>query len=140
MAMSSLRILISRLGALFHDRRLDSELDDEVQAHLEMEIEENVRRGLSPEEARYAAMREFGGVAQMKERYRDQRGIPLFDALAQDVRCALRAFRRSPGLTAVAVLSLALGTGAGTAVFTLLDQMLLRTLPVDHPHELVRFD
>jgi len=115
----------------------EDELKEEIQAHLALLAEEHERRGLSREEARLAARRDFGGVEQMKEAYRDQRGFRWIDSCARDVRYGIRLLRKAPAFTAVAVLSLALGIGANTAVFTLLDALLLRTLPVRDSHELV---
>ena len=115
----------------------EDDLKDEIQAHLDLLAEEHERRGLSSAEARLAARRDFGGVEQMKEAYRDQRGFRWIDSLARDVRYTIRLLRKAPVFTAVAVFSLALGIGANTAVFTLLDALLLRTLPVHDSHELV---
>src|SRR5205814_1910031 len=114
----------------------DRELDEEIQMHLELAAAENRARGMHPDEAWNLARRSFGGVEPMKERYRDQRGLPFVDLFFQDVRYALRIFRRSPVFTATAVLSLSLGIGANTAVFSVLDAVLLKTLPVKDPGQL----
>uniref|UniRef100_Q01QE6 Permease n=1 Tax=Solibacter usitatus (strain Ellin6076) TaxID=234267 RepID=Q01QE6_SOLUE len=122
---------------IFHRRNLDRELDDEIAAHLAMQEEEFRRQGMSAESARAAARRAFGGVAQTKEDYRDQRRGALFATAGQDVRYTLRGLRRAPGFTAAAVISLALGIGANTAIFSLFHTLMLRLLPVTNPHELV---
>jgi len=114
-------------------------LDLELRAHLEMLTDENIRRGMSPAEARYAARREFGGVEQTKELYRDQRSIQFFDSLLQDLRFALRGLRNRPGFALVAILTLAVGIGSTTSVFSVVDRILFRSLPYPHDDRLVSF-
>ena len=134
--MTRWRVLISRLLGLVRKSRLEREMNDEVRAHLEMLVEENLRKGMSPEEARTAALRSFGGVEQVKEAYREQWGMPMIESLIQDLRYGLRILANNPGFAAVAVLSLALGVGANTAIFQLLDAVRFRSLPVPNPQEL----
>jgi predicted permease len=136
--MDWLRILLSRCAALLHRQRLDRDLDEEVQTHLSLAVEENLRRGMRAEEARTAALRDFGGVAQISERYRMQRGLSFLDVLGHDIRFGLRQLRKSPGFTLTAILTLALGIGANTAIFTLVHAVMLKTLPVADPQHIYR--
>jgi len=135
--MTALKELIARLKGLVGKGRSDKELDDDIQAHLDLLTDEYVRRGLSSDDARAAARRTFGGIEQMKEAYRDRRGVPFLDALAQDTRLAIRMLRRTPGFTAVAICSLALGIGASTAAFSVFNAVMLRPLAVPDPDQMV---
>ena len=132
-----MRTLWKRLVAFFSRRQWDRELDEEVETHLEMRAAELRDQGVDPGAARAAARREFGGVEQVKERYRDRRGIPWLEGLAKDARYGLRGLGRNPAFTLAAVLSLALGIGANTAIFSFVDALMLRMLPVDKPEQLV---
>jgi predicted permease len=136
--MDWLRIWFSRCLATFRRRKLDEELDEELLSHIELAIEDNLRKGMSKESARTSALRSFGGLIQVKEMYRVERDLPFVDAIAQDIRYAARQMKRAPGFAIVAVLTLALGIGANTAVFTLIHALMLTTLPVRSPGELVR--
>ncbi len=140
--MDWFRTLLSRFAALFARPRRDHDLDDELAAHVDLLTQEYAAKGMSTEEARTAALREFGGVTQTRETYRVQRGFPRIEQLFRDLRYAVRQLRKSPGFTLTAVLTLALGIGANTAVFSLLDCILLRPLPVPHADELavIRID
>src|SRR6185312_9220029 len=136
--MDLIRILLNRFTALFHRQKLDADLDEELLAHIDLAVEENLGRGMSKKEARTAALRNFGGVTQTKEDFRVQRGLPFLEVMAQDIRYALRQLHKSPGFMLTVVITLALGIGANTAIFTLVQGILLRSLPVANPSQLYR--
>ncbi|HXS75454.1 MAG TPA: ABC transporter permease [Terracidiphilus sp.] len=134
--MDFLRILLSRIADLAGSQHRDHDLDDDIAAHLDLLIHEHMANGMSESAARAAAHREFGGVTQTRETYRIQRGFPRLEQFVRDLRYASRQLRRSPGFTITAVLTLTLGLGANIAVFSLLNCILLRPLPVPHVDEL----
>jgi len=135
--MTMLRVLLARIRGLVGRGRADAALDDDIQAHLELLTRDYVERGLSSRDAEAAARRAFGGVDQMKETYRDQRGLPSIETFLQDLRYAARMLRRDPAFATVAIVSLAIGIGASTAAFSVFNAVMLRPLPVPDPDRLV---
>src|SRR5450631_4352929 len=135
--MDAIRILTSRCAALFRRRKLDEELDEEVGSHIEFAIEENLKRGMTEQEARTAALQTFGGITQVKEAYRVRRGVPLLEHLTRDLRFSIRQLRRSPGFSLTAILTLALGIGAVTSVFSVVNSVLLKPFAFPDPGQLV---
>lgn len=131
------RKLSSYVRALLHKDKVEQDMDRELRFHLDMEIEGNVRRGMSLPEARREALLRFGGVEKFKEECRDVRGAPLIESLLQDVRYGARILFRNPGFTVVAVLTLGLGIGANTAIFSVIYGVLMRPLPYKDGNQLV---
>jgi predicted permease len=128
---------LRRMRALFNRHRLDAGLEEELAAHLEFAIEENLERGLPPAEARRVALAQLGGLQQAREKHREARAVMRLDILLHDLKYTLRTLRRDPGFAAVAVLILALGIGANVAVFSVVNTLLLRPLPFPNAKELV---
>ncbi|MGH8639675.1 MAG: permease prefix domain 1-containing protein, partial [Burkholderiales bacterium] len=127
-----------RFRRFWQRKRRDEDMVREVESYLAHEMDENVARGMNPEAARSGALRKFGNPTQIREEIYQMNGLRLIDAVWQDVKYGVRQLRLNPGFTLAAVVSLALGIGANTALFTLVDQIVLRLLPVENPPELVQ--
>src|SRR5215472_923242 len=125
-----------RLRSLLKRNRAEHDLGDELNFHLEREIEEKIAQGMTPDEARYAALREWGGVEQVKEQCRDMRGVNLIESLIRDLRYGLRMVNKNRGFTAVAVSTIALGIASTTVVFSVVNLVILQPLRYGHPERL----
>ncbi len=134
--MRRLRALFLRLGGLFRKDRQEREVTAELDSHLQVHIEDNLRAGLNAAEAKREALMKLGGMEQTKENYRDRRGLPVLENLLQDLRYGVRMLRKNPGFTCVAILTLALGIAVNTAIFTAFDALVLRPRPVKDPDRL----
>src|SRR5271169_5962100 len=135
--MKSLRRFFTRLASLLARSAQDERLREEIDEHIALQTAENLRAGLPPVEARRQALLKFGGVEAIKQDYRGRRGLPFVENLVQDVRFALRSLRRTPGLTAFVVITLALGIGMTSATFSMVDALIFRPYPVPHPGNVV---
>jgi len=124
--MELLRILLSRCATLLRRQTLDEDLDEELRTHIDFAIEEHLKQGMSEEEARTIALREFGGVTQIKETYRVQRSFPFIESSLQDVRYAIRQLWANPTFAVALILTLALSIGANSAIFSMIDSVLLK--------------
>src|SRR5207342_904112 len=135
--MRQIRVVLRRLLALFGGTPDDRDLENEIESHFQLHVDDNLRAGMSLDEARRRARVQLGGVESVKEAYRDRRGIPLLETTLQDASYAIRTLRRNRGATLVGILVMALGIGANTAVFSVVHAVLLNPLPYPDPDRIV---
>ena len=135
--MRSLRVAVSRLAGLFSAERHEQLFDEELESHLQLHVDDNVRAGMTPDEARRQAILKLGGIESTRHAYRERSSLPSIEYLMQDLRFAFRQLAKSPGFTVTAILMLALGMGASVAIFALVDAALFRPLPYPEPARLV---
>src|SRR4026209_1485131 len=132
-----LRAWLLRFKGLFSKEERERELADELESHLQMHIDDNIRAGMSPQEARRVAVMKLGGIEQTKEAYRDRSTVPFLESVVQDLRFTLRQLRRNPAFTFTSTAMIALGIGASVAIFAFVDAALVKPLPYENPSRLL---